>query len=783
MLTVKNHHFIIDGKETILFGGEIHYFRLPRDQWEDRIQKAKAAGMNTVSTLVPWMYHELFQGEIDLRGRRRAETDLGAFLELIRKHGMYCILKPGPYIMSEMRNHGLPDWLFDNYPQCLGKDKEGNPVKDHYVHLENETFLGFVEKWYQAVGQVAAPYMEENGGPILMVQLDNEIGMLNWCSGMADYCEANIAGFHTYVRERCAGKESYADKNEQEFYSFVQNPPDDAVIQVNMDLTNYSRLYYKRYFQKLQQFCGRYLGNTMYIVNVHGFDTYDIIKRGKDYPSGLSQLYGVAGAEHTLTAGDYYLGNIFYDNFQDIHLANAFTYAAQNPEQPLFSDEFQGGFQTDTPRVQPASYDLAARLCIADGMDGIIFFLLAGGVNPDGIGYYGYRHDWQAAIRRDGSLNVQYPCFAHLGRLLKACGNTLARTSFEPVAELGIIMDYYMNEYLYHDPILAAKREEIERYSTDFLYNGMGKGLAVTNLSYRGLNLERPISPKENPVLVLCATPFMSQEIQTRLLGYVCAGGKLMIYPTVPVKDMLGNPCTVLKDALGCGTDIYEDGMVTVDGVADVPAALYTDFGEQEGTFAREQRTGRACGFIRGLGEGIILCYGLGHHHEYYFRDEILLTQMGKLDVHPTYTSDNLDDKLLMSSRVNEEGGRYLTVVNIDEYPKTTHLFRHGQALFDGKEITVPARRGLLLPLDMQIAPGVRILWSTGEFIGLEETEEQITLTVSLMQKTEELVLETDWGVCPSEEYDLAYTAKGIRICAKQDGRLHEKMRIVLRRA
>lgn len=780
MLTVKNHHFYQNGKEIFLYGGEIHYFRLPKEQWEDRILKAKAAGMNMVSTLVPWMYHEPLEGQQDLEGKRLPETDLAAFLELIRKHEMYCILKPGPYIMSEMRNHGLPDWLFDNYPQCLGKDKYGNPVDDHYVHLENETFLGFVENWYRAVGKVAKPYMEENGGPIIMVQLDNEIGMLNWCSGMADYCEGNIANFHSYVRQLYAEKESYADKDFPEFYSFVQNPPADAVIQVNIDLTNYSRLYYKRYFEKLQHFCKCYLGDSMYIVNVHGFDTYDIVKRGREYPSGLSQLYGVAGAQNTLTAGDYYLGNIFYDNFQDIHLANAFTYAAQSSDQPLFSDEFQGGFQIDTPRVQPTSYDLTTRLCIADGMDGISYFLFAGGVNPDTIGYYGHRHEWQAAILPDGSLNTQYPYFAHLGKVLGACGDSLARTAFEPVLELGIIMDYYMSEYLYHDSILAAKREEIERYGTDFLYNGMGKGLGVTNLSFRGLNLERPIDPQTNPVIFLCATPFMSEQIQTRLLDYVRQGGKLMIYPTIPVKDMLGQPCTVLKDALGCGTDLYEDGMVTVDDVIDVPAALYTDFGEMEGTFARDQRTGKACGFIRRLGEGTILCYGLGHHHEYYFRDEVLLTQLKKLGVQPTYTSDRLSDKLLMSSRANAEGGRYLTVVNIDEYDKITHLFRRGEVLFGGKEMTIPARKGLLLPLNMQITTDVKILWSTGEVIGLEETSGQIALTVSLVQQTEELVLETACTVRPSEDYTILRDGKQIRIAAKLDGRLHGQMKILL---
>ena len=776
MLTVKNHHFYMDGKEIFLFGGEIHYFRLPRSEWEDRILKAKAAGMNTVSTLVPWMYHEPRQGEVDIRGQREPETDLGAFLGLIQKHGMYCILKPGPYIMSEMRNHGLPDWLFDRYPQILGKTKWGEPVEDHYVHLENELFLQFVEQWYRSVGQVAAPYMQENGGPIIMVQLDNEIGMLNWCSGMADYCEGNIARFHEYVKQLYAGQESYGDLEDEAFYRFVQDPPADQVIRVNVDLTEYSRLYYKRYFQKLQGFSERYLGKAMNIVNIHGFDTYDVIKRGKDYPSGVSQLYGVAGAENTITGGDYYLGNLFYDNFQDIHLANAVTFAAQSPDQPLFSDEFQGGFQVDTPRVQPTSYDLATRMCIADGMDGICYFLFAGGVNPEGIGYYGRRHDWQAAVKADGSLNTQYPYFAHLGKVLGACGDTLAKTNFEPVVELGVIMDYYMTEYQFHDPVLAEKRQEIERYSTDFLYNGMGKGLAVTNLSYRGFNLEQELSPEKTPVLFLCANPFMSETIQQKLLDYVKQGGRLFIYPTIPVKNMFGQPCTILKDALGCETDICEDGLFRVDDVADVGAALYTDFGPVDGAFAWDQRTGAVGGFLRQLGDGMILCYGLGHCHDYYFRDQLLLDQLKKLGVEPAYTTDFLDDKLFISSRANRDGGRYLTVINMDEYGKTTHFFRKGEPLFGGKEMAIPARKGLLLPLDMELLPGLRIKWSTGEIIGLKETEETVQLTLALVQPIEELMVEFAGTVDQSRDYRAEWTDEGVKICSNLDGRIHDEL-------
>ena len=77
MLEIKDRNFIIDGKPTFLFGGEVHYFRLPRAAWEDRIMKVKKAGGNLVSTYIPWLIHEPVRGDIDVTGRRRPENDLG----------------------------------------------------------------------------------------------------------------------------------------------------------------------------------------------------------------------------------------------------------------------------------------------------------------------------------------------------------------------------------------------------------------------------------------------------------------------------------------------------------------------------------------------------------------------------------------------------------------------------------------------------------------------------------------------------------------------------------
>lgn len=778
MIEVKNGQILIDKTPRFLYGGEIHYYRLAREDWEDRIRKAKEAGMNLISVIVPWLYHEPREGEIDLEGKRSPQTDLAAFLRLLQKHGMYCMLRPGPYTMSEMRNEGLPDWIFQNYPDVVSRDRAGRAVTNQVVYFEDQTFLKLAERWYKAVGRVVRPFMNENGGPIMIVQLDNEIGMKNWCAGEADYSPGNMKQFRLFVRDLYEGRESYGDLEDEAFAEYVKHPPAGEEIFVDVDLCRYYRLYLKRYFMHLQEFCGKYMGKCLHLFNVHGFDTYDIIKRGREYPSGVSQLCRLAEAENTLMAGDYYLGNICYDNAQDIHLANAYTYAVQSPAQPLLSLEFQGGFQLDTPRMQPTSYDLTARLCIADGMDGIGYFMFAGGENPDGIGFYGYRHSWQASVDRDGSLNPQYAVIARLGQALRVYEDTLVETRFEPVLELGVIPDYFMNEYAYHNPYLEAKRTEIEHYNNTYLFDGMGKGLSVNNLSFRGLNLSGDFTPGKNPRLAVYTTPYMDRDIQEKLVAYVREGGKVFLFPTVPVMDMKGRPCRILQEALGCEVTVRGEGHVDVDDMTDMYVPVSTDFGRVENGFAWHREGGYVCGFVKELGKGRIVCYGMGHAHEFYYRDRVILKQLAKIGAEPFYHTESSRDKLFVSSRADAEGGRYLTVINIDEYDKTTAVYRGEEALFGGKRLTVRARRGLLLPLHIRICRDILVLYSTAEFLELQETQKEWLLTVALMQPEEEIALSVKGEVLPGEGYEVQKTENGCTIRIAAGGRHCEKQAI-----
>ena len=106
-VTYDDQSLMIDGRRVWLVSGTVEYSQVPRGQWRACIRAAKSAGFNCIATRVPWVLHEARQGRFDFSD----ELDLRHFVELIGQEGMYCILRPGPYVDGGFENGGLPAWL------------------------------------------------------------------------------------------------------------------------------------------------------------------------------------------------------------------------------------------------------------------------------------------------------------------------------------------------------------------------------------------------------------------------------------------------------------------------------------------------------------------------------------------------------------------------------------------------------------------------------------------------------------------------------------------------
>lgn len=730
MIRVKDETFIINGEKKFIYGGELHYFRVPKKLWRDRIKKVKEAGCNLISTYIPWMWHEAEEGLIDLTGSTTEERDLKTFLKLVAEEDMYCLVRPGPYVMSEIRNHGIPYWVNEKYPEVIAKKQDGENHPTGTITYLHPAFLEKVDKWYKAVCEIIAPMQITKGGNVIMFQLDNEIGMLEWVTNQADYNCDVMKRFEYFLQCKYSEEElknilhinSYEEAREK-----IKNPVQATAAAFQNEFMLFMRQYHREYIEYLKALAAKYGIDVPFVVNIHGFDAIDYAKRGITYPIGLSQLYEALKPEGVVAAGDYYIGNIVHENYHDIVLANAFTKAIQNEEQPLFSAEFQGGFQYGIPRLQPSTFDLTTRLCIANGMNSLNYYMFVGGENYEDIGLLGKRHDWQAPVGTDGKLRRHYKTIKHLAEVIKAIEKDLLNSKRDIVTHIGFYADYYMTEY--SNEFTKEMYEELKTFRDKFLYNGMGKGLTLNNITYEGYDIKRDefIDIDEISSLWMFSTKWMDESVQAKLVRYIEDGGKLVLFPAIPEMDMKGEPCTVLKDALEIKVkQTHKNGFVTICETDQVSADYIETY---EGQAMKkiafpEEGSDECCGFEKDMGKGKVLVVGAGVVLQQFFLDSLIRRLAEKIGDFPCTKRNDYIDVSFRS--VPDKDTKFMFIQNYDEYRKNMSFDYFGEELFDGKEIWIQPRTGLILPLNYEIGNGVKIIYSTCEIVGRTANEIEV---------------------------------------------------------
>lgn len=168
--TVGETDFLLDGRPVRLLSGALHYFRVHEGQWPHRLAMLRAMGLNCVETYVPWNLHQ------PRPGVTRDVQAVGRFLDAVRGAGLWAIVRPGPYICAEWDNGGLPAWLTHE----LGAR----------ARTCDKRCLSHVRNWFRELLQEIVPRQIGRGGPVLMVQVENEYGSYGSDTG----CPTELAG-------------------------------------------------------------------------------------------------------------------------------------------------------------------------------------------------------------------------------------------------------------------------------------------------------------------------------------------------------------------------------------------------------------------------------------------------------------------------------------------------------------------------------------------------------------------------------------------------------------
>jgi len=154
----RGKEFVLDGKPFQIMAGEMHFQRIPREYWKDRLLKAKAMGLNTVGTYIFWNALEPEPGTWDFSGR----NDLAAFIQTAQEVGLWVLVRPGPYACAEWDFGGLPVWLLR--------------TPDIKVRCLDPRYIAACGKYIEKIAGIIRPLQAANGGPILMLQIENEYG-------------------------------------------------------------------------------------------------------------------------------------------------------------------------------------------------------------------------------------------------------------------------------------------------------------------------------------------------------------------------------------------------------------------------------------------------------------------------------------------------------------------------------------------------------------------------------------------------------------------------------
>ncbi len=491
-IDIRNCVLTHEGKEIPLISGELQYWRILREYWEPVILRAKELGLHVISSYVPWIYHETAPGVYDFHGATSPQRDLVGYIELLRRHDLHLIVRPGPYIYGSMPNGGVPD-------RASKLDR-----------LDPE-FLAMARHYMQAFAEVIRPHQITRGGNIILCQADNEpypaidnfgvemgcferdglfkdwlrgkyrrdIGRLNaaWNTRLADFTEACVYFHEAYVdvdkpmADRLLRAPEtfarYADTHEFVGWYAAKVVAEakcwlrEAGIDIPVFANGWSPLY-----QDFNQFCQ--------VTDLTGIDVY---------PTPFFE------GEEPVKDDWFYQMDILKLQEADVSNGN------------VWSAEYQGGtYPPEMGALPPPHFRFANRAFTAMGLKGWNWYIL------------NTRGNWSCnPIMEFGEKNHSFAAVAGQNRLA---------TELEPY-HCDIINDISLLCYKPH------------RVSDPGSFKAFFDILNEADISFRYYNPVTQERPATN-VLLYAGGDWIDEQSEQRLLAFVEAGGTLLAFNRYP---------------------------------------------------------------------------------------------------------------------------------------------------------------------------------------------------------------------------------------------------------
>jgi len=598
----------IDGKPQFLYSGEIHYFRIEPNEWRDRLIKAKSLGLNTVSTYIPWRWHEIESPhdgnppQFDFTGTTDSRRNLIRFIEETEKCKLDLILRLGPISNGEMRFEGLPDRIAKD-PRTV----ESPESALHHTTAPNYLATAFLKpalEWLNSLLPIVVKYQSTNGGPVTMVQLDNEIGMVHWIGG----------------------------------------------------LTLNSRVF-AEYFRRLKRDAVSAGIKVPFIANIPQFYDYDTRSRGNWAPVTALNFEEFESAGVEIMGGAYQPRRLDADNCHDIHLATEVVRSIQKNSIAICA-ETQTGILVDRPRLYPKDVHLLLSIASMTQLRGLNLYMLAGGENPDDLGAFGIEHDWQAPISPSGKIRAHAEPIKEFGAKLKKLEPFFASgESWTPV-DIAVPEEYYRGQ---NNPFFAE--------SLPCFFDAAARSLFLEGFPPRWIWIGRKKNPRlqerqfKSRVVFAFSLGKMSAESQKKILSLIRNGKTVVISPKLPDKDLEGRPCRILADALKAESISIESDRTTSKIFGETifnmtkPAPVKVESAEIFGEWA-----GNTIAFEKQIGKGKAIYIGVSLSDRQNSQERVFKKLLIRLKLQPllSFRSENIEKPICMVKRLKKD---YLVLI------------------------------------------------------------------------------------------------------------------------
>jgi hypothetical protein len=529
-LTARGGVFLIDNRPTFLRAGEMHYFRIKREVWLSSLAKLKEAGLNTISTYIPWIWHEVEEGHFDFVGKTHPQRDLVGFIEACRQTDLYLIVRPGPFIYAEYRGFGHPLWLGEHYPETVAKRADGQPDRASYYFnhsVLHPTYLSKVEKWYERLIGILKPYCHD---PIIMFQIDNETGaMYTNALGGLDFNPDTVERYRHFLEDK------YSDISELNSVWGTSHPAFSTILPPKRPFGHTEAVDWQMF---LEDWVAKYLHYLRQLTYRLGLDLPLSINEPADFlspvnPGLKAPVATVHGFDsYVKSSGGQYTADFPFSSSRHPVLFQAYA----GEEQPLAALEMGCGWFDHRAKVSNELTLQSMMAAIAHGVKGINLYNVQNGAEPNGP-----RYRFQGLLEDDGSVLPRYDVVSQVEHFIADYeeGLLASQEVFDPIAYLS----YFPNHRFIPEYYILGQRIVDPSRGLAFLGQFGLYGLLLTcGYNPRIVDLERATLKdlSQFKVVIFLSDGFLDEDSYTKLLNYVKSGGHLITTPLSTRCDLSG---------------------------------------------------------------------------------------------------------------------------------------------------------------------------------------------------------------------------------------------------